>query len=324
MNHLSTQNACSDFEMSGVYERAQFGRVVTAMVTPFHERGGVNFDAAQQLAVYLQEHGSDGLVVAGTTGESATLTHTEHLDLIAAVHEAVDIPVLAGTGSNNTAESRWLSERVTVRGIADGLLVVSPYYNRPPQSGIIDYFNQVARSTNLPIVMYDIPIRTGRGMTIDTIRQLAERWQNIVGLKDAAGDPNRTVELTNALGTDFQIYSGDDALNLEFYRAGAIGAISVVAHWAAEQLQDMYRYEDRGRLDCADDVHRALQDSYVFASSEETPNPIPTKAMMRSILRGRVAVGYCRSPLTTGDRRIEDRLEERASNLLYGLTHIAD
>jgi len=314
MNNLQINNSRENFEnRTGVYENAQFGRVITAMITPFNENGErVNYDAAQQLASYLEANGSDGLVVAGTTGESATLSHTEQLDLIAAVYEAVNIPILAGTGSNNTKEALILTDQVTERGIADGVLVVSPYYNRPPQSGIVDYFTSVAQATNLPVVMYNIPIRTGRGMSDDTIQQLAIQLPNIVGLKDATGEPKRTETLIKNLPEGFQVYSGDDSLNLRLFEAGAVGAISVISHWVGNLIQEMFdRIDDHDFL-LAQSIDSQLINSYQFASSEKAPNPIPAKAMLRRLLRGQIDIGYCRPPMTVS-METESELESLSS-----------
>jgi 4-hydroxy-tetrahydrodipicolinate synthase len=323
MTNLEHTDPRTDFENStGVYEHARFGRVITAMVTPFTVDGSaVNYEAAQQLAMHLEANGSEGLVVAGTTGESATLSHSEQLDLITAVHEAVGIPVLAGTGSNNTAEAESLSTEVSERGIADGLLVVSPYYNRPPQSGIVDYFERVSASSELPIVMYDIPVRTGRLMSTDTILELASEQTNIVGLKDAAGNPDRTKTLLRDAPEGFQVYSGDDSLNLRFYRAGAVGAISVAAHWAGTAMQQLFDYEDSKDTRAADFLDEIMGASYDFVSSEAAPNPIPTKAMMRRLLSGLVSIGYSRSPMTVS-QKTEDGLERAGLIVSSDLTYL--
>jgi len=293
-------------------KEAPFGRVMTAMVTPFAENGRIDLRAAGKLAQYLVQTGSDGLVVAGTTGESPTITHEEQHELFWTVREAVDVPILAGTGSNDTKEAIELAEYATDNQLANGLLVVSPYYNRPPQSGIVDYFSQVADATDLPIVMYDIPVRTGRGIEHDTMVELARKFPHIRGLKDAAGDPTKTATLLRRsdLPSDFVVYSGDDEKNLALARVGSVGAISVASHWAAREMGAMYDAYSAGDVQMAESINAALQGSYDFETSADTPNPLPTKAMMRTILGGK-AIGYCRSPLVIGSEAEHD-LERRA------------
>lgn len=298
------------------YKNARFGRVITAMVTPFDGQGELNLDAAQELASYLESTGSEGLAVAGTTGESPTLNHHEHVELIRAVHDAVSIPVLAGTGSNSTREALELTGQVTNLGCAEGLLVVSPYYNRPSQHGIEDYFQTVAGSTDLPIVMYDIPVRTGREVAAETINRLAT-IENIVGLKDAAGNGVKTTDLLEELPSGFEIYSGDDSRNLELYSQGAAGAISVASHWAAREIIRMFASLNDYDIDEASTIEASLQSSYAFESSEQVPNPHPAKAMMRTLGQD---VGRCRSPMVISLAE-ERALEARAQQIYEGLTH---
>ena len=169
---------------------ARFGKVLTAMVTPFHDDGSLDLDGAAALARWLVAQGNDGLVLAGTTGEAPTLSDDEKVELWGAVRAAVDVPLLAGAGSYDTRHTIGLSERAAETGV-DGLLLVSPYYNRPPQAGIEAHFRAAADATDLPIVMYDVPTRTGRAMTVDTIVRLATEVPTIVGLKDARGCPVR-------------------------------------------------------------------------------------------------------------------------------------
>lgn len=319
-------NAREAFEnRTGVYENAPFGRVVTAMVTPFREDGSLNLDIAQELAHWLQLNGSEGLVLAGTTGEAPTLTHKEQMDLFWAVNDVVDIPILAGTGSNNTEEAVALTREVTEEGFATGLLVVSPYYNKPGQSGIEDYFAQVLEATDLPVVMYDIPGRTGRPIAVDTIRRLASRFDNLAGVKDAAGDPKKSKEFLEIAASydDFVVYSGDDSRNLELYRAGAVGAISVASHWAGKEMAAMFDAVDVGDMERAEELDDVLKESYEFETNNDTPNPIPTKAMMREVL-GK-DVGFGRSPMRGTDRentRLELRANEVYEHLRYNFAEL--
>lgn len=304
-------------QRTGPYLAAKFGRVITAMATPFNKDGKLDLDAAKELADHLQENGSEGLVIAGTTGESSVLSEKEHLALIEAVYDAVEIPVLAGTGSNSTEESIRLTDSVVEGGYAEGLLVVSPYYNRPPQDGIIDYFTQVARAASgMPVVMYDIPVRTGRGMAIDTILYLANEVENIVGLKDAAGKPEQTEAVIQGTSGEFMVWSGEDKLNRKLFLIGAVGAVSVASHWAGVQIRAMYDALQEQDFARAEAIDAMLQRSYAFESSEATPNPIPAKAMMRRILGERIGRG--RSPMVIREDT-ERKLEKDAEEVLREL-----
>src|SRR5580700_3132141 len=214
----------------------RFGRVVTAMVTPFDDYGALDVPAAVDLARWLAAHGSDGLVLSGSTGESSVLTDEEKVELWRAVAEAVSIPVLAGTGSNDTAHSIDMTKRAAATGV-DGVLVVTPYYNRPSQAGLFEHFRAVAEAAGgLPVVLYDIPVRTGRRIAGSTIVRLAHDVPAIVALKDAAGDPAGTAHLAARAPSGFQIYSGDDVMTLPLLSVGAVGAISVASHWVGPQL----------------------------------------------------------------------------------------
>lgn len=296
---------------------APFGRVVTAMATPFTEDlSEINYGEAVDLGLRLGMDGSHALAIAGTTGESPTITHAEQRQLFREMRGGVPLPLLAGVGSNSTKEAVELTEYVTENHLADGLLVVSPYYNRPPQSGIYDYYAAIARATDLPIVMYNIPVRTGRPIKSETMLCLAEKFDNIRGLKDATGEPDKTIAFMRDpnLPDDFYVYSGDDALNLELARFGSVGAISVASHWAGKEIGDMYAALEAGDEATAAAINQRLQPSYEFETSEDTPNPIPTKAMLRAI--GYRAVGYGRSPMVLGSHQDESNLE-RAARLVY-------
>lgn len=288
-------------------------RVVTAMVTPFGRDGYVNFDGAQQLASHLVNNGSDGLVLAGTTGESPVLTVDDQLELFDVVREAVgdEVHLIGGTGSNNTAEAVELSEEAENRGAVDQLLVVSPYYNRPSQYGILDYYQKIRSKTEMPIILYNIPVRTGRLVVKDTIRSLVD--QGVVsGLKDATGDTGMAAELHEEFGDQLSIYSGDDNLNLDFAKAGAVGAISVASHWAGNEMSQMFTAFFAGDHEKAARIQAALQPSAEFESvhtdaegvEHETPNPVPAKVMMGQIL-GADVIGNCLSPMVVPPEEIE-------------------
>lgn len=310
-------------DRSGPYRNAHFGRVITAMVTPFRDDFDQQFNpaVAADLARSLVANGSEGLVLAGTTGESPTLTRDEELDLFSAVRTAVDVPILVGTGSNNTREAVEMSELVTVRGLADGLLVVSPYYNKPPQDGIFDYYQRIADSTDLPIIAYNIPGRTGgTGIEPATLVRLSG-IDNIVGVKDATGDVDTTAWLAQEmLPPEFMIYSGDDGLNLELARrARSVGAISVASHWAGTEIQAMYDAHEHGDTREADRLNAMLQGSWEYETGPDAPNPIPAKAMLRVL---GLPVGYGRPPMILENREADRVLEGQAVEVFKGLKGI--
>ncbi len=280
--------------MSPLQDVPRFGRVITAMVTPFDDRGMLDLDAAVELARWLAAHGSDGLVLSGSTGEASVLTDDEKVDLWRAVGEAVTIPVVAGTGSNDTAHSIAMTRRATECGL-DGVLVVTPYYNRPSQAGIFEHFRLVAEAAgDLPVVLYDIPIRAGRRIETATMLGLARQVPNIVALKDAAGDPPTTAHLVAQAPAGFEVYSGDDNMTLPLLAVGAIGVISVASHWIGPQFRKVVDAFLAGDLAGAIAGHTELLDSFDFESSAEYPNPLPAKAAMRAL---GLRVGQCRLPM---------------------------
>lgn len=263
------------------------------MATPFDASGAVDLDGAAELASFLVDHGNDGLVVCGSTGESSTLTDDERVDLWKVVCRTVDVPVLAGSTSNDTAHSIELTKRATAAGVA-GILAVTPYYNRPSQAGLAAHFSAVASATDLPVVLYDIPIRSGRKIATDTALGLIERQSNIVAIKDASGDPVTTARLLALAPDGFECYSGDDALTLPLLSIGAVGLIGVATHWCAVECGQMISSYLAGDVDRALSINRALLSSFLFESSDEAPNPVPTKAML-SVLG--LPGGNCRLPL---------------------------
>jgi 4-hydroxy-tetrahydrodipicolinate synthase len=289
----------------------RFGAVVTAMVTPFDADGALDLDAAAELARWLADHGSDGLVVAGTTGEGPVLTDEERLDLFRAVREAVTVPVVGGTGTNDTAHSIELTRRASETGI-DGALVVTPYYNRPSQAGLEGHFRAVAASTQLPVILYDIPVRTGRRIAHDTLLRLAGEVTNIVAVKDAAGDPAGAARLVSEAPPGFEAYCGDDALCLPLAAVGEVGVVSVASHWAGPQFAELLAAVDKGDLPRARDVNARLAESYEFQTGDLTPNPVPAKAMMRVL---GLRVGQCRLPMGDAPDGLEDRAREVLANL---------
>jgi 4-hydroxy-tetrahydrodipicolinate synthase len=296
----------------------RFGAVLTAMATPFTPDGSLDLDGAASLARWLVDHGNDGLVVAGTTGESPVLSDEEKADLWRAVAEAVTVPVIAGSGTNDTAHSVELS-RVAADVGAAGILAVTPYYSRPPQSGLAAHFRAIAAATDLPVLIYDIPVRTGRKVAHETMVTLAREVPTIVGVKDAAGDPAGSARLLAEVPNGFELYSGDDALTLPLLAIGAVGVISVAAHWAGEQIAEMISAFFKGDIDHARRVNASLIESWSFQTGDVTPNPIPTKAMLRAL---GLPAGHCRLPLGPSPDGLEDRAREVLTRLRARSGHL--
>jgi len=281
----------------------RFGSVITAMVTPFRADGSIDLDMAGTLARYLASSGSDGLVVAGTTGEGPVLTDAERIDLFRAVAEAVDVPVIASTGTNDTAHSVLMTERARSVGV-DGILAVTPYYNRPSPAGLSAHFRAIAEASDLPVVLYDIPVRSGRRIGADLTLELAREVPTIVGVKDATGDVAGAATVVADAPEGFEVYCGDDSLTLPFAAVGAVGVISVAAHWAGRHFAEMLRCHAAGEVGRAATVNRHLIGSYRFQSTDEFPNPVPAKAACRAL---GLPVGQCRLPNTPGPESLEEQ-----------------
>ncbi|MBU6330114.1 MAG: 4-hydroxy-tetrahydrodipicolinate synthase [Acidobacteria bacterium] len=282
---------------------SRFGSVITAMITPFTATGEVDHDGAAALAHWLVTQGNDALVLSGTTGEAACLTDDEQVALWRTVRAAVDVPLIAGSGTNDTRHAGELTARAAEAGM-DAVLIVTPYYNRPSQAGIEAHFRHVAGCTQLPVIVYDIPVRTGRKISSELIGRFAREIPNVVGLKDAAGDPGATAEVIAAAPDGFEVYSGDDSLTLPLLAVGAVGVIGVATHWAAPVMRDMITAFQRGDIAAARALNARLLESYAFETGDLNPNPVPTKAMMRAL--GRPA-GPCRPPMGFGPDDLEDR-----------------
>jgi 4-hydroxy-tetrahydrodipicolinate synthase len=280
--------------MSPTQDAPRFGRVITAMVTPFDDGGSVDLGVAVELARWLVAHGSDGLVLTGSTGESSVLTDDEKVALWEAVAGAVGVPVIAGSGSNDTAHSVDMTRRAASCGV-DGVLVVTPYYNRPSQAGIHEHFRACAEAAGtLPVMLYDIPVRSGRRIAVDTTLRLAREVPNIVALKDAAADPPTTAHLIAQAPAGFEVYSGDDVMTLPFLAIGAVGVVSVASHWIGPQFRQVVDAFLAGDLAGAIAGNAELLDSFDFESTPEFPNPLPAKAVMRAL---GLRVGQCRLPM---------------------------
>jgi len=290
---------------------ARFGRVLSAMITPFDDNGALDLDEAQRLARHLQAEGNDGLVVAGTTGESPVLTDAERLSLFAAVIESVTIPVIAGSGTNDTAHSVHMTKEATRLGAA-GILALCPYYNRPSQAGIEAHIRAMAECTPLPQMIYDIPVRTGRKILTSTLLRLFREVPNIVALKDAAGSPGETAVLIANAPDGVEVYSGDDGLTLPLLASGIVGVVGVATHWTAPDHQEMFDLWEAGDTAGARRVNARMLESFAFETGDDAPNPIPTKAMMRHL---GFKVGQARLPMGTAPAFVEERAPQVWANL---------
>ena len=271
----------------------RFGAVLTAMATPFTATGDLDLDGAVTLARWLAANGSDGLVVTGTTGESPVLSDQEKADLWRATAEAVTIPVIAGSGTNDTRHSVALTKVAEAAGAA-GILAVTPYYSRPDQAGLDAHFRAVAEVTSLPVVIYDIPVRSARKVDHETLVGLARDVPNILGVKDATSDVAATARLAAETPAGFDVYSGEDKLTLSLLAVGACGVISVASHWTGKLQSEMCTAFAKGDVDTAREINARLIESWDFESTDAAPNPIPTKVMLDVLgLPG----GNCRLPL---------------------------
>jgi len=282
-----------------------FGKVLTAMVTPFSQDGEVDYGVAEALANHLVSHGSDGLVICGTTGESPTLTWEEEYQLFKCVQQAVAgrAQVLAGTGSNSTEEAISATRKAYQLRL-DGTLQVVPYYNRPPQEGLFQHFKQIAQAVpDLPLMLYNIPGRTGCNLEVETIVRLAD-IPNIVAIKEASGSLDQASQIRSQTAPEFGIYSGDDSLTLPMLSIGGSGVVSVASHLVGDQIQAMVKAYETGQPHLATEIHLKLLP--LFKALFLTTNPIPVKLALA--LQG-WAVGTVRLPLCYPDDLIRQRLE---------------
>ena len=271
-----------------------FGRILTAMITPFKKNGEVDYDLAIKLSNHLYENGSDGIVLCGTTGESPTLSWSEQHDLFVAVKGSLnsECKILVGTGSNSTSEAIEATKKAYEYG-ADGALVVVPYYNKPPQEGLYNHFGSIATAAkDLPLMLYNIPGRTGCNLLPNTVNKLMN-FPNILSIKAASGRIEEVTELRSVCGPKLSIYSGDDSLLLPMLSVGAVGVVSVASHLVGLQLKEMIDLFHKGEVSSALLIHERLQP--LFKSLFITTNPIPIKAALE--LSG-WDVGNPRSPLS--------------------------
>lgn len=270
-----------------------FGRVLTAMVTPFDHQGEVDYPATKNLIDHLIANGTDALVIAGTTGESPTLSNEEKVALFSFAVKEVNgrIPVIAGTGSNNTRESIALTAEAENTGV-DGIMLVAPYYNKPNQEGMYQHFKTIAESTSLPVMMYNVPGRTACVINPDTIVRLATDIDNIVSVKEASGNLDAIADIIERTDEDFTLYSGDDGLTLPILAIGGTGIVSVSSHVLGQKMQQMVQAHFAGRPSEAAAIHREIlpKCQALFSS----PSPTPVKAVLN--MAG-VSVGDVRLPL---------------------------
>ncbi len=284
---------------------ANLGCLLTAMVTPFDERGEVDYKQAKKLAVALLESGSDGVVVVGTTGESPTLTREEEIRLFAEVKSVVEGrgTIVAGTGSNSTTEAIATTKEAERVGV-DACLLVVPYYNRPTQEGLYQHFKTVAENTSLPCLIYNVPTRTATGITAETVARLAQ-IDNIVGIKEASGDLDQVSRIISATSEDFLVYSGNDNDTLPILSLGGCGVISVASHLVGKQMRKMIASTTEGRRDEAAQIHRHLLP--LFNVMFVVSNPIPIKHALNHL---GFRVGNPRLPLTQADEKAAAAIED--------------
>jgi 4-hydroxy-tetrahydrodipicolinate synthase len=286
------------------------------MVTPFTQDGAVNYGLAEQLADHLVNHGSDGLVVCGTTGESPTLTWDEEYQLYKAVKQAVSgrAKVVVGTGSNSTHEAIEATRKASQIGL-DGSLQVVPYYNKPPQEGIYQHFSSIAAAVpDFPMMLYNIPGRTGVNMAVETIARLAQ-IPSIVAIKEASGSLDHASQIRRSTPSEFTIYSGDDSLTLPLLSIGGSGVVSVASHLVGDRLQQMVQSFEAGQTKRATDIHLELLP--LFKVLFLTANPIPVKVALE--LQGWM-VGSVRLPLCSADESLKSAVEKILRDLANTVT----
>lgn len=287
-------------------KKPYFGRLLTAMVTPFNADGSINYEAGADFADWLLVNGSDGLVVEGSTGEAATMDMDEKIKFMQNIVARVNgrAKIVAGAGTNCTASTIDLVKKMEACGV-DGVLVVGPYYNKPTQEGYYQHFAAVAKATKLPIIVYNVPGRTGGNIAPETVARLAADFSNIVAIKEAAGNVAQTAELYRVLPEDFSIYSGDDGLILPFLSVGACGLISVLANVNGNILQQLMQAYSEGRVKDAADLNKVMVPlaKAMFIES----NPIPIKAAVTKVTG--IEAGAPRLPLTPISAAAEAKLD---------------
>lgn len=282
-----------------------FGQVLTAMVTPFDQNGEIDFNATKTLVEHLITNGTDGLVVAGTTGESPTLTTEEKIELFKCVVEAAAgrVHVIAGTGSNNTQASMSLTKLAEETGV-DGIMLVAPYYNKPSQEGLYQHFKTIAESTSLPVMLYNIPGRSIVNISVETVVRLSE-IPNVVSIKEASGNLDAMAEIISKTPSDFTLYSGDDGLTIPVLAIGGAGVISVASHIIGNDMQEMINAFKNGDVQKAAATHRNLLP--IMRALFIAPSPSPVKAALN--LNG-IQVGGVRLPMVPLSNKEQSALEK--------------
>ncbi|WP_010193291.1 4-hydroxy-tetrahydrodipicolinate synthase [Bacillus sp. m3-13] len=285
-----------------------FGKVSTAMVTPFDNKGNIDFEKTTQLINYLIKNGTDSVVVAGTTGESPTLSTEEKLALFSHVVKVVDgrIPVIAGTGSNNTRASIDLTNKAEAAGV-DAIMLVAPYYNKPSQEGLYQHFSTIASETSLPVMLYNIPGRSVVNMSVETIVRLSA-IENIVAVKEASGNLDAMTEIIANTPDEFVLYSGDDGLTLPVLSIGGNGVVSVASHVLGNQMQEMIRSFETGEFASAAKQHQSLLPIMKGLFSAPSPSPVKTALQLKGMDVGGVRLPLV--PLTEEERYTLTKLLE--------------
>lgn len=286
-------------------KRYNAGEVITAMVTPFNKDRKVDYTKLEKLAKHLMNNGSDAILVAATTGESPTLTFEEEIEILSTVKRAVEnkVQVIFSSGSNNTETAVKMTKLAEKEG-ADAILSIVPYYNKPSQEGMIAHFSKVAESTKLPVIIYNIPSRTGVKMNVETIKYLAEKYENIAGIKQSFGDMDEISEMKLRCPEDFVIYSGDDSLTLPMLSLGADGVVSVASHLWGNEIKSMINNFKNGNYVVAKNMHLKLYP--IFKALFMAPNPTPVKA---ALAKAGIIEEYVRLPLV--------ELSESQKEILY-------
>ncbi|TMN22742.1 4-hydroxy-tetrahydrodipicolinate synthase [Lentibacillus cibarius] len=278
-----------------------FGQVLTAMVTPFDQHGDIDFNATRTLVNHLITNGSEGLVVAGTTGESPTLTTDEKLDLFAFVAKVTNgrVPVIAGTGSNSTKASIRLTQQAESTGV-DGIMVVTPYYNKPSQEGMFQHFQAIAQSTTLPVMLYNIPGRSVVNLSVETTVRLS-KVPNIVAIKEASGDLDAMTKIISQTSPEFTLYTGEDSLTLPTLAIGGAGVVSVSSHIVGNEMQDMITSYKHGNVQEAASIHQHILPIMKAMFAQPSPSPLKEALNMQGVTVGNVRLPMI--PLNEEEKR---------------------
>ena len=295
--------------------RYDAGEIITAMVTPFNEKREVDYDALEKLVRHLVNSSTDAILVTGTTGESPTLTHEEEYEILYAVKSQVSgaRKVIMGAGSNSTRTAVDSSKKAQELG-ADAILSVVPYYNKPNQQGIIEHFGAIAKAVDLPIIMYNIPGRTGVNMTPQTAAFLAKEYSNIVALKQSFPDMDAITELRSLCPEDFAIYCGDDSLTLPMLSLGAHGVVSVASHVVGDEIKSLITNFKSGQVKAARNMHQKLYP--LFRKLFMAPNPVPVKAVLSRL---KLIENYVRRPLVELNEMERAELFDVLNNVLESI-----